>query len=173
MKMPSRQFTSVLTAFNDNDWHCDVVEGQEVLQTIFDAHHTKVHVLAQVYVPISCLAIVGETQINFDPAYQGHILELVMRANKQLTMGAFEVDLDRGILVFRITNLFDRELFDKDIISSMVHCVIAEVDRLVPYVSVVTQTPYDLLDELSIERLLLREDLIPPVPGDQEDSPLI
>ena len=169
MKAPSRQFESVASAFNANDWQYEIIDGQEVLQTIFEAHHSRVHVIAQTDVPISCLAVSGETQINFDPIYQGAILELVMRANKQLTMGAFEIDLDRGVLVCRITNLFDREMFDKDIISSMVHCVIAEVDRLTPYITVITQTPDDLLDELNVERLLLRDDLIPPVPGHEDE----
>jgi len=173
MKAPSRQFESVVSAFHSNDWQCEVIDGQEVLQTMFEAHHTRVHVLAQVYVPISCLSIVGETQINFDPIFHPYILELLMRANKQLTMGSFEIDMDRGVLVCRITNLFDREVFDKDIISSMVHCVIAEIDRITPYLTVITQTPSDLLEELSIERLLMREDLIPPVPGEDEDDPLI
>ena len=31
------------------------------------------------------------------------------------------------------------------------------------------RTPEDLLDDLDLKRLLQREDLIPPVPGDEED----
>ena len=71
--------------------------------------------------------------------------------------------------MFRITNLFERDKFDADIISSMVHAAIAEVDRMLPYVAVVQQTSEELLDELSVERLLLRDDLIPPVPMDDDD----
>jgi len=50
----------------------------------------------------------------------------------------------------------------------MVHAAIAEVDRITPYAAVVQQTPEDLLDDLSVERLLMREDLIPPVPDSEE-----
>ncbi len=71
--------------------------------------------------------------------------------------------------MFRITNLFERDKFDVGIISSMVHAAIAEVDRITPYAGVIQQTPEDLLDDLSVERLLLREDLIPPVPGYEDE----
>ena len=46
--------------------------------------------------------------------------------------------------------------------------LLAEVDRITPYAAVIQQTPEDLLDDLSVERLLLREDLIPPVPDDED-----
>jgi len=95
------------------------------------------------------------------------IRELFGRANKKLTLGSLEYDLDREQLMFRITNIFERDKFDGDIISSMVHAAIAEVDRITPYASVIQQTSESLLDDLSIERLLLRDDLIPPVPEDE------
>ena len=98
------------------------------------------------------------------------VLELLARANKPLTLGGFEYDLDRGMLVFRVTNLFERERYDSDIISSMVHCAIAELDRIVPYVAIVRSTAEDLLPDLDIKRLLMREDVIPPVPGDEEEE---
>jgi len=91
-----------------------------------------------------------------------------MRANKQLTLGSFEFDFDRQQLVFRITNLFDRERFDADIVSSMVHCAIAELDRIVPLLGILLKTSTDLLADLSLPLLLQREDLLPPIP---EESP--
>jgi hypothetical protein len=97
-------------------------------------------------------------------------LELLARANKPLTLGGFEYDIDRGMLVFRVTNLFERERYDSDIISSMVHCAIAELDRIVPYVAIVRSTAEDLLPDLDLKRLLMREDVIPPVPGDEEEE---
>jgi hypothetical protein len=98
------------------------------------------------------------------------LLELLMRANKQLTLGGFEYDLDREMLVFRVTNLFEREKFDADIVVSMVHCAIAELDRIVPYAATVRSTPADLIADLDLQRLLEREDLIPPVPGEEEEE---
>jgi hypothetical protein len=105
-----------------------------------------------------------------DEEHMPVVLELLARANKQLTLGGFEYDLDRGMLVFRTTNLFEKERFDSDIISSMVHCAIAELDRIVPYAAIVRDTHGDLLDDLDLQRLLMREDIIPPVPGDEEEE---
>jgi hypothetical protein len=52
----------------------------------------------------------------------------------------------------------------------MVHCAIAELDRIVPYASTVRSTPADLIADLDLQRLLEREDLIPPVPGEEEEE---
>jgi hypothetical protein len=55
----------------------------------------------------------------------------------------------------------------------MVHCTIAELDRIIPLVGVINRTSNDLLDDLSIPLLLEREDLLPPVPegveGEEEE----
>lgn len=166
MKPPSLQLTSVSDAFNEQGWHHEQVPGREVLTTAFEAHHTRVHLFAQVFTQLNALSIVGETAMDIDELRQPLLLELLHRANKQMNLGGLEYDLDRQRVVFRITNLFEREKFDADIISTMVHCTIAEVDRIVPYCSVIAQTAEDLLDDLSIERLLLRQDLLPPVPGE-------
>ena len=52
----------------------------------------------------------------------------------------------------------------------MVHFSIAELDRITPYAITIMQTEDDLLADLSIERLLMREDLIPPVPEEDENQ---
>lgn len=52
----------------------------------------------------------------------------------------------------------------------MVHCAIAELDRIVPYVALVRSSAVALLPDLDIKRLLMREDVIPPVPGDEEEE---
>lgn len=166
---PSLQFNSVIEAFGRNGWHHDVVEGREVLQTQFEAHHTRIHVLAQAFTNINALAIVGETPMSPPASHLPYFLELLMRANKQLTIGGFEYDFDRNLLVFRNTNLFDREKYDADIITSMVHSIIAELDRMAPLANILLQTRADLLEDLSIEMLLLREDLLPPIPDEDGD----
>jgi len=66
-------------------------------------------------------------------------------------------------------------MYDADIVSSMVHCAIAELDRIVPLASVLKRTADDLLDDLSIPLLLEREDMLPPVPeydGESEEEEL-
>jgi hypothetical protein len=170
MRSHSRQILTVEETFGQNGWHCELVEGRDVLRTGFEAHHTRVDLIAQAYPQLNALGIVSETPMEVDPDHLPAVLELLARANKPLTLGGFEYDLDRGMLVFRITNLFERERFDSDIVSSMVHCAIAELDRIVPYVAIVRDTPADLLDDLDLRRLLMREDVIPPVPGDEEEE---
>ncbi|MEO7098053.1 MAG: YbjN domain-containing protein [Luteolibacter sp.] len=170
MRPHSRQILSVEETFGQNGWHCELVEGRDVLRAGFDAHHTRVDMIVQAYPQLNALSVVSESKMPLDEEHLPVVLELLARANKQLTLGGFEYDLDREFLVFRITNLFEREKFDSDIISSMIHCAIAELDRLTPYAAIVRDTPGDLLEDLDIPRLLMREDIIPPVPGDEEEE---
>jgi hypothetical protein len=169
MRPPSMQIQSVEDAFGRNGWHSELVEGRDVLRTAFEGHHTRIDLIAQAFPPLNGLSIVTETPMPSSEEHLRYVLELLARGNKALTLGGFEYDMDREKLVFRITNLFERERYDHDIISSMVHCGVAELDRITPYVLVVLRTPEDLLDDLDLERLLMREDLIPPVPGDEDD----
>ena len=171
MRAPSLQILSVETTFGAHGWHCEILEGRDVLRAAFNAHHTSIQLHAQSYTPINALAIVGECPMQISEDHIPFMLELLCRANKFLNLGAFEFDLERNMLVFRITNMFEKERYDSDIVTSMVHCTIAELDRITPYAAIVQRTPEDLLDDLDLERLLQREDLIPPVPGDEDDLP--
>jgi hypothetical protein len=170
MRLHSRQILTVEETFGQNGWYCELVDGRDVLRAGFEAHHTRVDLVAQAYPQLNALSIVSESPMPLDAAHLSFVLELLARANKQLTIGGFEFDLDREMLVFRITNLFERERFDSDIVCSMVHCAIAELDRITPYVAIVRDTPVDLLTDLDLQRLLMREDVIPPVPGDEEEE---
>lgn len=170
MRPHSRQILTVEETFGGNGWHCELVEGRDVLRAGFEAHHTRVDLIAQAHPQLNALVIVSESPMPMDGDHLSVLLQLLAHANKQLTLGGFEYDIDRGMLVFRITNLFERERFDADIISSMVHCAIAELDRIVPYAAIVRGTPADLLDDLDLKRLLMREDVIPPVPGAMEEE---
>jgi len=168
MRPTSIQIQSVMDAFGKQAWQYELIEGQDVIRTVFEAYHTRVHLHAQAFPQLNALSVVGETPMELEPEQELCVLELLARANKRITLGSLEYDLDRSQLMFRITNLFEKDKYDADIVSSMVHAAIAEVDRITPYAGVIQQTPEALLDELSIERLLLREDLIPPLPEDEE-----
>lgn len=161
-----------MEAFGQQGWHCEPVEGREVVSAQFEAHHTHVQLHAQAFPQLNALAVVAETPLAPDRPHLPLVLELLMRANKQLTLGAFEFDFDRQQLVFRLTNLFERERYDADIVSSMVHCAIAEVDRIIPFLGTVMKTPRDLLADLSVPLLLEREDMLPPLPEGGEEEEL-
>jgi len=169
MRPTSIQIQSVMDAFGKQSWQFEHLEGQDVIQTAFEAYHTQVHMHAQAFPQLNALSVVGETPMEMDVEHEPVLLELLARANKKITLGSLEYDLDRAQLMFRITNLFERDKFDADIVSSMVHASIAEVDRITPYAAVIQQTPEELLDDLSVERLLMREDLLPPVPEENEN----
>ncbi|MBT8038568.1 MAG: YbjN domain-containing protein [Verrucomicrobiae bacterium] len=168
MRPISIQIQSVMDAFGQQGWQFEHLEGKDVIRTAFEAYHTQVQLHAQAFPQLNAVSVVGETPMELEVEQEPLVLELLARANKRITLGSLEYDLDRSQVMFRITNLFERDKYDADIISSMVHSAIAEVDRITPYVGVVQQTPEDLLDDLSVERLLLRDDLIPPVPADDE-----
>ncbi len=170
MRSHSRQILTIEETFGANGWHCELVEGRDVLRAGFEAHHTRVDLIAQAFPQLNALSVITESPLALDGEHLAPVLELLARANKQLTLGGFEYDLDRQMLVFRTTNLFERERFDSDIVSSMVHCAIAELDRITPYAAIVRNTPGDLLDDLDLQRLLMREDVIPPVPGDEDEE---
>jgi hypothetical protein len=170
MRPHSRQILTVEETFGANGWHCELVEGRDVLRAGFEAHHTRVDLVAQAHPQLNALSVVTESPMPVHGEHLSALLELLARANKPLTLGGFEYDIDRALLVFRITNLFERERFDPDIVCSMVHCAIAELDRIIPYASIVRNTPADLLADLDLQRLLMREDVIPPVPGMEEEE---
>lgn len=166
MRPPSIQLQSVEEAFGRNGWHCEPVAGREVLRALFEGHHTRVELHAQAFPQINALAVVAEAPLPADEARLGRLLELLARANKRLTLGGFEYDLDRRRLVFRVTNLFERERYDADIVSSLVHCAVAELDRILPCATIVRRAAEEELDELDLEELLERDDLLPPLPED-------
>lgn len=169
MRPHSRQILSVEEVFGKNGWHTELVEGRDVLRTSFEAHHTRVDLVVQAFPELNALSVVGESPMFVAEPQMPALLELLMRGNKQLTLGSFEYDLDREMLVFRVTNLFEKEKYDFEIVTSMVHCAIAELDRIVPYASIVRGTAADRLADLDLVRLLEREDVIPPLPGEEEE----
>jgi len=170
MKGHSRQILSVQDVYGEHGWHAELLDGADVIRSVFEAHHTQVEVISQAYVPLNALCVTSECPMSIPSTHFPTAMELFMRANKQLNLGNLEYDLDRQVVIFRISNVFDREVFDKDIVSSMVHSGIAELDRFVPYLGTVLQTSPELLSDLSIERLLLREDFLPPVPEGEEEE---
>ena len=63
MRPPSLQILSVETAFGNNGWHCELIEGKDVIRASFSAHHTRIQLHAQSYTPINALSVVGEAPL--------------------------------------------------------------------------------------------------------------
>lgn len=166
MRPPTIQIQSVEQTFGQNGWHCELVEGRDVLRSVFEGHHTRAELHAQAFPELNALSVVTESPMTFDEEHTPLLLELLARANKQLTLGSIEYDLDRGRLVFRITNLFEKEKYDADIVTSLVHCAVAELDRITPFAAIIQRAPPEDLDDLNPAALLEREDLLPPTGDD-------
>lgn len=166
MPSDSEQFLSVQRAFADQGWRFETIAGREVLRAGFEAHHTRIDIFAQAHPPINALSVVAETPLALPRTHRPPLLELLARANKALTLGGFEYDPDRQILVFRISNLFERNIFATAIVAAMVRCAIAEMDRLTPCAAIVRDTPTESLGMLDPTALLGRDDLLPPLPAE-------
>ncbi len=164
--MPVLLFDTVKRAFAQRGWHCDVVAGRDVVEAFFEAHHTRVRVHAQVFADIRAVSVVGYATADVPAGRAGLVAEALMRLNQQLTLGNFEMDYDAGRVFFRITNLFGAEAGDAEIVASMVHAAVAEVDRVTPFLTLLLRMEAGELARLNLRLFLQREDLLPPVAAD-------
>ena len=97
------------------------------------------------------------------------IAEVLVRTNRELTLGAFEMDWDEGQVLFRISNVFVSGAYREDVIASMVHATVSETDRVTPFIDVVQKSGPDEWAQLDVAALLAREDLLPVVDGAGEE----
>lgn len=153
-------------AFAQRGWHCESVPGREVIESFFEAHHTRVRVHAQVFADIRAVSVVGYATAEVPAARAGLIAEALMRLNQQLTLGNFEMDYDAGRVFFRLTNIFSTEGGDAAVMASMVHAAVAEIDRLTPFLTILLRMDAAELSCLNLRLFLQREDLLPPVAAD-------
>ncbi|MFT5467794.1 MAG: hypothetical protein ACI8UO_002901 [Verrucomicrobiales bacterium] len=150
--------------FESNGWAFANVEGADVIEAGFEAHHGRVRLHVQGFPPLNAVSVVSQSPIRAENAdHRVKIVELLMRANHELTVGAFELDWDTGQTIFRATNLFSRGKFDSSILTGLVESAIVEMDRLAPVLDLIAKADRSELPELDVQQLLGREDLLPPV----------
>lgn len=157
-------FEQVRAAFDSEGWAHEPIGGRdgEVLRARFEAQHTRVDLHVQVFDPIRAVSVVAEAPLTTrDPARRERLAELAMRSNESLTVGAFEMLWDRGLLMFRVTNLFSESGIDRAIVVGMVHATIAEMDRLAPVLAALFRAQGADLAGLDLVALLQREDWLP------------
>jgi hypothetical protein len=158
----SALFAATLSAFNSQGWVYREVTGMEVIEADFEAHHTKVPLHVQIYGEPNIACVVARASTLVPKTHRTQIAELIMRTNKELNIGNFELDWDEGVVMFRVTNIFPQDNHDTRILASLVHASIAEVDRLTPFLAEICRTPKGELILLSVPDLLKRQDLLPP-----------
>ncbi len=145
-------------------WHYREIAGMEVIESEFEAHHTKVPLHMQVYGEASIASVVAQVTVKCPPTHRSKVAELLMRVNKELNLGNFEMDWDSGITLYRLTNIFPPNRHDERILASLVHTAVAEVDRLTPFLGEICKTSPGELLLLQVPELLNRAELLPPEP---------
>ncbi len=160
---------AVLNAFKERKWAYRVVPDSEVIEADFEAHHTKVSLHVQSFGESGVLSVVADASFPVPRSHYVAVSELLMRTNKELNLGNFELDWDGGRVMFRVSNMFPPNRVDVRIVSGLVYAAVAEMDRLTPFLSIVCRTPAGELLLLRITELMAREDLLPPEP--ESESP--
>ena len=159
--MQAALFQDVLEAFSVQGWAYREVEGREVVESAFEAHHGKVSLHVQAYSPAGLVSVVAQCSVLVPPSHRAVAAQLLMRANESLNLGALELLWDRGEVVFRVGNLFAAPRGDAKVIAALVHAAIAEIDRITPCVAEVCRQPAHSLGPREIAALLAREDWLP------------
>ncbi|HEX2750569.1 MAG TPA: YbjN domain-containing protein [Verrucomicrobiales bacterium] len=164
-------FAAVRETFSRMGWDCRRVEGREVLEADFELYHTRTRVHAQAFAPLHAVSVIGTLGHKVPDSRSGVVSEMLMRTNKELTIGNFELDHDTGTVIFRTTNIFSPDRVDGNVIASLVHSTLAEVDRLTPFLTLVLRMSPAELGALNLKTFLMREDLLPPVPDADDATP--
>lgn len=156
----------VLGAFKSRGWACREVTGRDVVETGFDAYHGRVPVHVQSFGDAGIVSVVANASLPVPASHRERAAELLMRVNKELILGNFEMEWDGGAVMFRIANLCLGDHPDEELIASLVHNAVAEMDRLAPFLGELLRTNAAALPMLDVKALLQREELLPPT-GDE------
>ena len=160
----SALYSATLSAFKTQGWIYREVSGMEVIEADFEAHHTKVPLHVQIYGEPNIASVVARASVAVPKTHRTQVAELIMRTNKELNLGNFELDWDDGVVMFRVTNIFPQGNHDQRILASLVHAAIAEIDRITPFLGEICHTPKGELILLKVADLMKRQDLLPPAP---------
>ena len=161
-------FKAIRSAFDAKGWVYEQVAGREVLQSSFEAHHTRVPVHVQAFEPIGGVHVVATSPFEFESYHLLKASELLMRTSELLTVGNFEMLWEQRQVLFRAANLFERECqtFPDTILHSLVHAAVAEMDRITPLLAEIQKADPASVFTLDIPALMRREDWLPPVPNE-------
>ncbi len=167
----SRLLHAVQSTFTRMQWAYRTVATHGVIEADFDLHHTRTRLHVQTFPPIHAISVVAQASHHIPETRIGLINETLMRTNRELTIGNFELDCDAGQILFRATNIFPATGSHEDIIASLVHSALAEMDRLTPFLTLLLRMEAPELATLNLKLFLQRQDLLPPVPEETEQTP--
>jgi len=153
---------AALKAFKAQGWSHTEVSGMEVVEMAFEAHHAKIPVHAQSYGDAGIISVVAQAAMPVPRTHRLPAAEMLMRVNKELNVGNFELDWDEGRVMFRVKNTSPTGHYDENILAGLVHLAIAEMDRLTPFLGEICRVSKSELPLLRVPDLLRRSDLLPP-----------
>jgi hypothetical protein len=159
--------SAVLNAFKSRNWAYRVVPDLEVVEASFEAYHGKVPLHVQSFGEAHIVSVVANASVTVPATHKVRAAELLMRANKDMNVGAFEMEWDAGVVMFRQANVFPKHRHDEDLIIGLVDNAIAEMDRMTPFLGELCKTSVPMLPLLDLKQLLAREDLLPS--ADEEE----
>ncbi len=162
---------AVLSAFKNQGWAYREVKGVEVVEADFEAYHTKVPLHVQSFGEAHIISVVANASRTVPSTHRYRTAELLMRANRDLNLGNFEMDWDQGAVMFRQSQVFPKHRYDESIVAGLIHNAVAEMDRLTPFLGVLIQKSAATLAMVDMRELLQREDLLPPVQTEPEAAP--
>lgn len=161
---------TVLTALKQKGWAYHEVKDFEVVELKFEAYHGKVELHVQSFSEAHLIAVVANASSVVPRTHRMRTAELLMRANKELNLGNFEMDWDSGLVMYRQSNMFPKHRYDSNLIVGLIQNAVAEMDRMTPLLGELLNSSKEMLPFLGIPDLLKREDLLPPVPEPEEDA---
>ncbi len=153
---------AVLNAFKSKNWQYHIVPDMEVIESAFEAYHGKIQLHVQSFGEAHILSVVATSTLPVPPTHRNRGAELCMRTNKELNLGNFEMDWDSGAVMFRLSNVFPKHRYDEEVITSLAHNAVAEMDRITPFLGELCKTKKEMLLLLDVKELMSREELLPP-----------
>ena len=156
----NKSLKSVETAFKKGNWEYIKI-NEEVIEASFEGHHTHIRIHIQIFPEIKGIHVVSSTPASIKETHEASLFSLLNEANITSTIGNFEYQKKRDIVIFRAVNLFETEKFSPTIILSLIHSAIAEIDYFSACVSTLRKISQEKLGKLDPLEILTRKDLYP------------
>ena len=150
-------FDIVVDAFDSQKWNYRTIPDHRVLEVDLETTHSKVVSYVQVFEEIKAVSAVTNASVTVPKSHLSATAELLMRTKQELTVGNLEMLWDEGLVMFKMTNLFQEANPSIDTVLGMIQTTLAEIDRITPFLSTLVRTP---ADQINVPTLMSREDLL-------------
>ncbi len=145
----------IRASFQQNEWVFEEAGRDDVIESGFEAQNARVPLHVQVFPPLHAVNVVARSPLDLsEPDRRIKTAELLMQANQQLSLGAFEMLWDEGTVLFRAGNVFPEGRYHHGTLSMLVEVAVVEMDRLAPCLHILATVPTAKLPEIDAAGLL-------------------